>query len=239
MNIDRHWRRASALGLFMAVGAINVAHAGPSYGGACTQAVQGGTVSTSIGGSCISTDHVSVYLDGDERSPSMLVQQATANSLVLSYSPVAASYSFGGSGFQESGELYFGPVATVKPAEGFVVDEHTLKAYVTATIYGPANLDWKVFGRTGESITTGYEKTLVLAVSPQDDGDVARRLALSYFAPYGQGPNGSASVFSSLSFTVDKIVISASVVAVPEPATWGLMALGLVGMVVVRRPKKA
>jgi hypothetical protein len=53
--------------------------------------------------------------------------------------------------------------------------------------------------------------------------------------PYYQGPNGTASVFSVADIKITQVEYSARVTAVPEPATWGMMALGLVGLGFARR----
>lgn len=237
MNIHRLLGRASALGLFVAAGMPGAAHAYLSTA-ACTPAVQGNTLALLSNGACAAADHLSIHFADDIRHQPLLVEQATADSLVLSYAPAAGSYSFGGSGFHEQGEVFFGPYAAVKPAEGFVVKDRTMKAYVTATVVGQGNLDWAVFAVNGAPTTKTYEKTLVLDISPQDDLNASLPMRFSYYAPYSQGINGAGSVYSTVSFSVDKIVYSASVVAVPEPATWGLMMLGLAGVAVARRHKK-
>jgi len=234
MHISRRLRRSPNLCFSALLCASVGAHA--AAGDTCTQAVQGSTIAASgYGSSCMSVGNLSLEFYGDENDHKMLVEQASPNSLVMSYTD-GGSYFFGGSGRSESGELVFGSVATIKPADGFVVNELSMKAYVTADVYGPARMDY-VYGKTGQMTTASYEKSIVVNISEQDTLASIQRMLVSYYVPYAQGSNGSASVYSTASFTIDKVVYSASVVAVPEPGTWALMGFGLLGVGMAARKR--
>lgn len=224
-----------ALGVSLAVLFLASTGAHAAIDSNCTLVSQGDVVSMASGQACVATPHLSLAISGTfnpySRPKDLYVDHASADSLTLSYSPSDIGDRFGGSGQSQSGMVSFGYVGRIQVADGYVVDLRAMTATITAEIYGPATFgDYS--GQTGVSKNFTFEKSATMG-GPGDSSSDFGPVKLNYYAPYASGPNGTALVYSTVSFSVDKIVYTVSVV--PEPSSWALMVLGLGALGVVAR----
>lgn len=165
---------------------------------------------------------------------------STANGPGVTFNP-AYSQLFGGSGYYEtpSGQLRFAGVETTAAA-GFVLNSVTVRFEGIASITGPATFQaWPTVG-TGQTVEFrgpgehAFDLSYTLDAA-QLGPSIFPTLVWAANLPYGQGPNGTATVSSMLNLSFNKMTLSASVSPVPEASTFALMALGL--LVVVGRSR--
>jgi hypothetical protein len=162
-------------------------------------------------------------------------------------SNVGPYYGAGYSGGVVNNSTQVGPIIEGVAAGNYGFVDHTLSADTTVTSWSysagrPGSLETKPETQTVSFAVSSVplESFASLAAYRQSVGTPYRGPFTSYGRDqYSQGPNGtSASDFGS-SNAITAFRLTATVQAVPEPSSWALMGLGLLGMAAsVRRQRR-
>jgi hypothetical protein len=150
---------------------------------------------------------------------------------------------------------FLGADLRVTPDAGYEVvagsETYTVKGHVTLTGWSDVTFRSAAGTQTfsapmARSLTNEYDFTLTIPagqfglVAP---GSLTQPELFSWSGqnPYAQGPDGTASLVSQLSIRFDSIQYSATVVAlpVPEPGSAAMLVLGLAGVGLVVRRRRA
>lgn len=237
----------AALALMM----VGHAHAADiTAGEVCRPAVSG--VEVSAINQCLVSGHLTAVMgsgppDSFGSPINVLVESATPDTLVFSYD-LNVNVGIAGGGYAAGDSIWFGRQAAVYVEEGYQIESMSITAYGTAVVRGDGNASYYtgygpvyyVRGEPGVNKTVTFEMNRTLSprpgpINPDDSFWVVSR---DLYGPLF-GFSYSAAAGDSISINVDRVVYSASVVAVPEPSTWALMGLGLIGLTLVRRRQQA
>jgi hypothetical protein len=185
-----------------------------------------------------------------EHNGQLTVQEAGPDHLLL-IEEAGPSFSAFGDGGANGGQLAFqtrGVALLVAP--GYQLVENSLTAIVEVTLTGSSKVvlnGQAQLGEAGKSKTVSLELSLPMNNVSMDadtnlDGVVAGGLMGPFLMQKGTGPqfllDYAASPGGSVVGQVTKVIYRATVAAVPEPSTWAMMALGLVGLAGVRRQRR-
>jgi hypothetical protein len=246
----RHAAAFRALHTFaIAAGGLCLATLATHASAANTQAVCAPTLSPNVNSCSLDLGSVTftapnlafgtgpAYFDGDTGYINLAQTDivSTPNGPGVTFNP-AYSKLYGGSGQYESasGHLRFAGVETTA-APGYTLNSVTVRFEGVASISGPATIELWPYMSTGQVVRFSGEGDHAFDLSYTLD---AASLGPSLFpslmwagtVPYGQGPNGTATVSSMLNLSFKKITITASVTPVPEASTWAMLSLGLLGV---------
>jgi hypothetical protein len=173
------------------------------------------------------------------------VTSSSANGQVrFAYDPGISDGYYGGynpSGYSINGSLNLPTGFTVTGKDGVILDNSQASYRISGVI--------KLSDQANVKLSTGESFRAVSGRSVDDVYNFTTEFKLTGQSgpmfgwygsnPYYQGPNGTASTFSTASVQITRIEYLTSVQAVPEAGTWALMSLGMLGLGMVARRRRA
>jgi PEP-CTERM motif len=236
------WRVARVLGVLGGALLASVAHA---QGYTCTQAFVGqqyqGSDNGDSGGVCLTSGALSLYLVAPVGGRlSFQVEQVEDGRIKLVAGRAYDQYFSGQGTAMPVYGLGAAAVAYVEPGAGVAAGTMSFTGTVTRDGRSYLSLDGKseVFLSTEVTEPLAYQQK-VLQVDVRPD-QTQYQFGVNLFAA-GVIPMVSAGFYQqkgSLRLALNPMVIDVSVAAVPEPSTWALMGLGLLGMGIVQRHRQ-
>jgi PEP-CTERM motif len=213
----------------------------------CQRAVQGEVWST---GNCLATEHFTLI--ASPLGAPLLIERVDAHAILLTASTSAATVV---GDVMLSGPVFFGPSMMLLVSDQYVVE------HLDATALGNGH---HLIYEGGVTKMDDYYDLAVQGVVLVDDaslesylaptplawydaafkGGASRLSSQGMFASGGMyrylsGPGGTALYQESLEASFGSYAIEVSVQAVPEPTSWALMGLGLVGLMLVQRRQQS
>jgi PEP-CTERM motif len=173
------------------------------------------------------------------------VTAGSANGQVrFAYDPGIVDRYMGGynpNGYSIDGSINLPGGFTVTGKDGVTLDNSQAGYRISGVVALSGSASVKLstgesfFAKSGRSVDDVYNFTSEVMLN----GLSGPLFGWSGSNPYAQGPNGTASVFSSASVQITRLEYFTGVQAVPEAGTWALMSMGMLGVAVAvrRRPK--